>query len=204
MSKTLTPAQLAAAATEAGVTVRGLRAVMAVETGGEGGFLPDGRPRILLERHILWKRLLSRGIDPAPLANARPDLCGPKWLRGGYGPESAQWGRVDAVIAFGDHVDRTESYAKAAWESCSFGLLQVLGVNYPGCGFRNVQSFKAAMEQDEYAQLQASLRFMRKNGALDALAKGQWMRFAGIWNGPGQRVFYAGKLALAYLRSPNA
>jgi hypothetical protein len=197
----LTPQQLGDAAERYGVEARALRAVIEAETGGRGGFLPDGRVRILFERHILWSRLEIRGIDPHPLAAAHPDLCGEHWdpHRYPYGTEPRQWNRVQTVIDYGRNHGAALSYEKSAWEACSWGLFQLLGLNYEAAGFADVLLLKAAMEQSEAAQLAAALRWMQHAGSLAALRAKDWKAFALRYNGPGQVANYSRKLQEAYL-----
>ncbi|MEY8111095.1 N-acetylmuramidase domain-containing protein, partial [Burkholderia cenocepacia] len=66
-------ADLERAARTLDVPLACIRAVNEVESRG-AGFLPDGRPVILFERHVFWKRLQARGIDPAPFAARQPDI----------------------------------------------------------------------------------------------------------------------------------
>jgi hypothetical protein len=96
---------------------------------------------------------------------------------------------------------RAQSYLKTTIEACSWGLFQVLGLNYANCGFPDVLAFRAAMETDEKHQLDAALHFMRHNGALDCLKGHDWPGFARIWNGSGQVEMYAGKLKTAYIKA---
>ena len=78
-----------------------------VESRG-AGFLPDGRPVILFERHVFWKRLQARGIDPAPFAARQPDIV--SRTRGGYRGGAAEYTR----LATAESID-----AGAAWESAA-------------------------------------------------------------------------------------
>lgn len=201
MSKRLTPEQIYRAAISHGLEPAALRAVIAVESGGSG-FLPDGRCKVLFERHHMWKRLQARGLDPGPLAAARPDLCGTSWKPKlwPYGSQAKQWDRIAAVIRFGDSVDRQESYAKAAYEATSWGLFQLMGFNYEAAGFPNVLAFKQAHEESEAQQLAAILRWMGGNGLLGRLAKRDWIRFTAAYNGPGQVPVYSARLMAAYAR----
>ena len=52
-----------------------IRAIVHVEAAGTG-FLPDGRPKILFERHWFYK------LTPLPVSKIRPDLSNSK--PGGY------------------------------------------------------------------------------------------------------------------------
>jgi len=150
MSKVLTRQAILAAAKAHDVEPAALQAVITVETGGRGGFLPNGWCKILFERHWLWKRLSMEGrnVDPRRLAGQRPDLCGRRWdpKRYPYGGELYQWDRVAGVITWGQRSDpeRWESYKKAAYESCSWELFQIMGYHYGELGYANVYDFKHA------------------------------------------------------------
>lgn len=176
-----------------------LRAVWLVESAGSG-FLPSGRPKVLLERHYLYRRLQARGIDPRPLADAHPELCGPQQDRRYYLGGEREWGRLLAVIGWGSHNDpsRWQSYKKAAYESCSWGAFQLMGVNFADAGFSDVYDLVHAIEDGEPRQLDVILTWMGKTGLLAALRLGQWLTFARGFNGPSNAVVYSGKLLAAY------
>jgi hypothetical protein len=198
----LTAADLAAAATEHRVEVAALRALIAVESGGRG-FLPNGWLKILFERHILWKRLRLRGLDPGPLAAARPDLCGVRWDRRHYRGGAAEWDRVAGVLAWAGRntPEQWESYKKAAYESCSWGLFQLMGFHYASVGFPDVYAFKHALETGEAEHLRAILAWMEGNGLLAVLRAKDWRRLARGYNGDGQVERYSALLAEAYARA---
>ncbi len=192
---------------EFGVVPMVLNAVRQVESAGRG-FLPDGRPKILLEAHILWKRLGSRQIDPQELHEWDSTLCSPKWNREFYKGGKAEYVRVDRVILFATQADaaRTASYRKAAWESCSWGLMQLMGFNYKNAGFENVDQLVTEMKIGEKEQMAAALRWMQSTGVLEILKAVPpggaerpevWRDFARAYNGPGQVTLYADKLAAA-------
>lgn len=72
MVSTFTAEGIALAAKRLGVDVPTVRAVAEVESNGVG-FLPDGRPKILFERHI-FSRLTERTRKEAPPpVDPRPD-----------------------------------------------------------------------------------------------------------------------------------
>ena len=108
MPATLTIAQINIAAGLYNLDPLVLRAVLQVESSGVG-FLPDGHVKILLERHILWERILSPDhgqLNPHALYQAHPDICNPTVTPpGGYGPESAQWSRLETVIFWAQNHD---------------------------------------------------------------------------------------------------
>lgn len=120
-----------------------------------------------------------------------------------YGPESAQWDRFNTIQQWAAKHDpsRAQSYLKATCEACSWGLLQVLGLNATNCGFADVLSFRAAMETDERSQLDAALKFMDHNGALGCLRKLDFDGYARIWNGNGQVADYSRRLRAAFIKA---
>lgn len=199
MAARLTAAEITAAASANSIERCALVAVIAVESGGTG-FLVDGRPKILFEGHYLWKRLKARGINPARIAAARPSLCFPSWTRRWYRGGSAEWGRVQAVLdwASANAPDQFESYKKAAYESCSWGLFQLMGANYEAAGFESVYQFAEAHRESEARQLQAILTWMSGNGLLAKLRNKDWIGFTRGYNGPGQVVVYSAKLRREY------
>jgi hypothetical protein len=201
MSKTLTEMQIRAAAKQHQVDYPALRAVCQVESGGDG-YLADGRIKILLERHVLWKRLKTRNINPRTLAEDRPDLCGPARNPKAYpyGTSEHQHDRVLAVIEWAQAHDAEhwESYKKSAYEACSWGLFQQMGFHYQAAGYANVYAFKHALEESEENQLTAILKWMTGNSLLQRLRAHDWDRFVTGYNGAGQVAYYKGKLLAAY------
>lgn len=172
----------AAASLQAGLPA--LWAVMTVETKG-CGFLPDRRPQILFERHIFHKR--TNGKFDADF----PDLSAP--TAGGYGPGGAfQHDRLDRAV----ELDR-----KAALESTSWGLGQVMGFNSVVAGYPDVEDMVAAMCESEDKQFQAMVGFITKNGLQKYLQQSDWANFAYYYNGPDfQKNQYDTKLAQAHAR----
>jgi len=158
---------LTVAATHAGVDPAVLWSVVVVETSG-CGFLPDRRPFILFERHIFSRRT-GRRFDAS-----NPEISGPA---GGYGRAGAyQYERLEKAIA----CDR-----RAALESASWGLGQVMGFNAELAGFRDAEDMVAQMLRGENEQILGMVRFMRANGLHTALQRRDWTAFAHGYNGPG-------------------
>lgn len=172
-----------------GVEVAVIRAIVEVESAGNG-FLPDGRPKILFERHWFWK------LTPLPVSRTRPDLSNSK--PGGYLGGTREWDRLSDAIKF----DRI-----AALKSASWGLGQVMGFNYEVVGFSDVEEFVRAMHENEGKQLQAMMNFIKNNPRtyrnrtmLTALRNHDWQTFAYVYNGSGGVGVYDIKLAAAYKR----
>ncbi|RAR53890.1 putative peptidoglycan binding protein [Paraburkholderia unamae] len=186
--KHLTDADLIAAADTLGVQVACVRAVNEVESLGSG-FLSDGRPKILFERHILWRQLKARGIDPAPIAAKYPNIVGE--TAGGYQGGAAEYTR----LASAELID-----PDAAWESASWGAFQVMGYHWQRLGYSGVDDLVARMENSEGDQLDLFVRFVAADAGLLAALKGRkWAAFAKGYNGPDYaRNLYDAKLAQAY------
>lgn len=184
MSKSLTTADYQHFAKILNVPVASIRAVIAVECNGKG-FLPDGRPKILFERHWFYK------LTPLPVSKTRPDISNPR--SGGYLGGGREWDRLNAAISF----DRT-----AALESASWGLGQVMGFNHKAAGYFNVEDMVAAMHVSEGKQLEAMMNFIKANPVIHtSLRDRNWQRFAYHYNGPAYRKNdYDNKLAAAYSR----
>lgn len=177
----LDEAAIADAAKKLDCEVAAVRAVIDVES--RGGFLPDGRPKILFERHYFCR--LTKGRFDA----AHPNISNGQW--GGYGAGGAhQYDRLAEAIA----CDRD-----AALRSASWGLFQIMGDHCRSLGFADAESFVKAMVSGEAAQLDAFVSFVKKNGLADELARHDWAGFARGYNGPAYRANrYDEKLSAAY------
>ncbi|MCC7274679.1 MAG: N-acetylmuramidase family protein [Alphaproteobacteria bacterium] len=161
-----------------------LWAVLKVETRG-CGFLPDRRPLILFERHVFSQRTSSRFDAVAPDLSDRE--------AGGYGAGGAnQYDRLARAAA----LDR-----RAALESASWGIGQVMGFNFAGVGFRDLDAMIAAMGASEDRQLMAVGEFIGRQNLAGAMRAHDWRRFARTYNGPAfERNEYDRKLADAFAR----
>lgn len=182
---TLTQADYENAAGILNCSVPAIMAVAAVESSG-GGFLPDGRPKILFEAHIFHR------LTVGAYQITHPTLSTPTWNRTSYGPPGAyQWTRLNQA---------RELDEDAALQSCSWGAFQIMGMNFKSCGFDSVRQFVAEMMRDENAHLQIFCRFLLSNPRMvDAIRKQDWPRFARLYNGPGYaQNRYDVKLAEAF------
>lgn len=191
--KYLKDADLVAAADKLGVPLACVRAVNEVESRGQGFLMPDGRPAILFERHVFWKRLQHYGLDPAALP---PGKSSPNILSqtpGGYQGGAAEYVRLEAA---------KQIHLIAAYESASWGAFQVMGYHWEALGYQSVHDFVARMMNDEAAHLDAFVRFILNDSALHAALKGRkWAKFAELYNGPAyKRNLYDAKLATAYAK----
>ena len=174
---------IAAACAILGIGEAELRAVLAVESLGSG-FLADGRPKILFERH--WFHRLTGGrfsADHPGISDAKP---------GGYKGGVAEYERLGRAIA----LDR-----KAALDSASWGLGQIMGFNAAKAGFVDAEAMIRAFAEGEDAQVLGVARFIAASGVGRHLAAHDWAAFARVYNGPRfHDNAYDEKLQLAYDR----
>lgn len=184
MKPTLTEQDFQEAAQLLNVDIPAIKAVAEVESRG-AGFLPDGRPKILFERHVFHR--LTNGVwdgNNPGISNKRA---------GGYG-QAGEWQH--------ERLDRAAKlHRSAALQSASWGKFQIMGFNYEAAGFDDLQSFINAMYKSEGEHLKAFCNFVISNGLADELRNHEWARFARRYNGENYRINkYDEKLAAAYKR----
>jgi hypothetical protein len=182
----LSQAGIDQAAGIAGLPAAGLElwSVISVETTGMG-YLSDRRPKILFERHYFSKATKGQ------FDQTDPDISNP--VAGGYGPAGAhQYDRLARALA----LDQA-----AALGSTSWGLGQVMGVNFNECGYESVQNFVHAAIGSEDGQLAILAAFLKFSGCAQALKAQNWAQAARIYNGPNYaQNQYDQKLAAAFGR----
>lgn len=163
-------------------------AVHKVESLGTG-FLPDGRAKILYERHIMYRQLEQSGFDAADYQQKFPAIVNK--ARGGYLGGAREYGRLGMA---------SQLSVADALESCSWGAYQIMGFHWQALGFESVHVFVDQMQQGEGKQLDAFVGFIAADAKLHAALKAKkWADFAKIYNGPDYKDnFYDQKLAYAY------
>jgi hypothetical protein len=177
-AQTLRDEDMEACAQEFGLEAILIKTVYTVESNGNG-FLKDGRPRILFEGHIFWKQLKDKGIPPEPHVKGNEDILYPKWTKQYYARNPAdEYKRLEKAV----RIDREAAYMSASW-----GLFQVMGMNYKAAAFASVDAYVAAQQESAYQQLRAFLHFIRNSKLLDLLKQQQWEAFAKHYNGPGYK-----------------
>ncbi|MBC7909320.1 MAG: N-acetylmuramidase family protein [Pyrinomonadaceae bacterium] len=185
----LTDQDFSDCATSLDCQIAAVRAVVAVESAG-GGFLPDGRPKILFEAKYFHK------LTGGKFDKTNPNISSPVWNKNLYKGGAREWDRLNEALAL-DH--------DAALQSASWGLFQIMGANYKLCGFDNVNDFVAAMEKSEGDQLKAFIGFVKSNKLDGFLRTRNWASFANGYNGPGyKKNQYDVKLANAYNKYAKA
>ena len=129
--------------------------------------MPDRRPKILFERHIFHKRTKGR------YSAAHPDISSS--ASGGYQGDAAEYERLERAIK----LDR-----KAALESVSWGLGQIMGFNAVKLGYLDAEDMVKKFIEGEDQQLDGSRRFIMNNAALEsAFQNKNWTKVAFFYNG---------------------
>ncbi|AFJ88344.1 Peptidoglycan-binding domain 1 [Burkholderia sp. KJ006] len=190
----LTDADLQRAADRLQVDIAAVRAVNEVESKG-AGFLPDGRPVILYERHIMYRQLAAAGLDADALAAKYPALVNPK--RGGYVGDAAEYARLASA---------SQISATCALEATSWGAFQIMGFHWKALGYPDVFAFVDAMKVSEAEQLEAFVRFVLADKVMLAALRGKkWAKFAELYNGKAYAEnLYDVKLERAFDRYSRA
>lgn len=183
--------QILAAAAALSVDVASVFAIKNVESRGEG-FLEDGRPVILYERHVMLKRLKANGLTPTVVNTALlryPTLINKR--PGAYKGGASEHYRLTLASS----IHRT-----SALESCSWGLFQIMGYHWKALGYSSVDYFVTCMHSSEGEQLTAFVKFIINDSKLHTALKQQnWAEFARRYNGPGYRKnHYDTRLASEY------
>lgn len=179
-----------AVAKELDVDVAVIMAVNEVESLGTG-FLDDGRPKILFERHVFYGRLVSQKINVKALSQKYPNIVNVK--HGGYVGKAGEYSRLSVAVSIDE---------KIALESCSWGLFQIMGHHWDNLGYQGIHDFVERMKKNEAEHLEAFKRYVLSDEKLlSALKDKKWSVFAEIYNGPAyRRNFYDVKLERAYER----
>lgn len=190
MPNSLTETDYKSAAQTLGVPTPAVKAVASVESAG-AGFLSDGRPKILFERHVMYAQLSAKlGKAKADqLAAKHPDIVNPK--AGGYDGGAKEHDRLGRAA----EIDRECALSSASW-----GAFQIMGYHWKSIGYATLQGFINAMYASEAAHLVAFIRFIKADPVLvRALKALDWAAFARRYNGPGYaKNQYDLKMSKAY------
>ena len=124
-----------------GCEVAAVLAVIDVES--RGGFLDDGRPKILFERHVFSRETKGK------FDRDHPDLSAGSV--GGHKGGAAEYERLHRAM----ELDRD-----AALRSASWGAFQIMGYHHGSLDFETIGGFCDAMCDSEDAHLNAFVRFV--------------------------------------------
>jgi len=203
MSKLLTSQDYIDVAKILNCEVAAIKAVSSVEAGKGGGFLSNGKPKILFESR--WFNKLTNNS----YLKTHPHLATKRWVRNYYGG-TKEYHRLNEAILLN---------IRAALKSTSWGMFQILGVNHNIVGSVDLLDFVEDMYKSEKKHLDAFVGFIQYNNLEDELQQKNWAGFARVYNGPGYKknkydekmaksyAFYSNRPSLAedrtiYLKSP--
>jgi hypothetical protein len=182
---------IASQAGKAGVSVAALLALVEIESGGKVSARVNGadKPLIRFEGHYFDRRLAGAKRNKARAAG----LAAPQ---AGAVPNPASQEKRWAMLGRASSIDR-----KAALESVSWGIGQVMGSHWAWLGYASVEDLAAEAESGIGGQLRLMLRFLEKSGILPHVKARRWRDVARMYNGPGfAKNRYDTKLAAAEAR----
>lgn len=198
-AKWLSQQDLEETAAQESLPLATVKAVYQVESGGNGFW--GLNPKILFEGHVFWKRLRIYGKNPIALQPGYEDVLYPKWDKRRYVGGLAEYARLEKA----QQLD-----LRAALESTSWGLFQILGYHATDLGYGSVEAFVEQMRSKERAQLDAFCRFIEQKRfegqpLLHWLQAQDWTRFAKAYNGASySKNQYDKKLKAAYSAAEKA
>lgn len=180
----LTDADFELVATELGVEIAAIKAVVAIEAGSQmKGFWAPGVPVVNFDNTLysrFRRKVKSGGSKDAEM---------PKGLKGYAHREWSQLTNARKVNEC------------AADMGTFWGMFQIGGFNYSKCGCETLEEFVRLMSYSELEQLELFAAFIRNAGMLEDLKKKNWAGFARKYNGSGYaRRGYHTKMAAAYKR----
>lgn len=162
-----------------------IKAIVEVEASGSG-FLSNGKPKILFEAH-LFSKLTSNKFDVS-----HPRLSSKRWNRSLYKGGQPEWDRLEAAMK----LDR-----RAAIQSASYGLFQILGMNYKACGYIKPEDYFNDQFVSEAIHLKCFINFIKANKLDGFLRSKNFTSFARRYNGPSFATHgYHIKLQKAYTK----
>lgn len=172
-----------------------LLAVAELETNLRPFALVDGRnePLIRFEGHYFDRRLSPVDRDRARQAGLASPRAG---AIANPASQPARWALLERAAA----IDR-----KAAYESTSWGLGQVMGAHWDWLGYPSVEALVTEARSGITGQVQLMAAFIDRSGLTRALGNHDWQAFARGYNGPAfHRNAYDSRLKAAYERHARA
>lgn len=183
--------EIAAAARAAGFEPAALLAIAEIESGGRifARIGSRSEPLIRFEGHYFDRRLAGADRKRARALG----LAHPK--AGAVRNPTSQRDRW-ALLKRAAQISR-----EAAYESCSWGLGQVMGAHWAWLGYGSVDALVAEARHSAAGQLRLMIRYIEKAGLSGAIRTRDWTAFARGYNGPAYaRHRYHTRIAKAYGR----
>lgn len=157
-----------------------LKAFAKVEAAGNG-FLVDGRPKILYERHWAYRLLDKAGRDVKSMEALIPRIVNSS--AGDYLADSGSWQKFEIMFMMDPDV---------AIQSCSWGTFQIMGFHFRRLGFLSPTEMMNAAYVSADAHLDMLVNFIKTDKELHkALTDQKWTDVAVIYNGSGQKGYDA-------------
>ena len=183
--KRLTDIDLPRLGAEIGVGEDEIHAFLEVEALGRG-FDNQNRPKMLFEPHIFYRKLSGDQRNRAV----------------GQGLAYQKWGtRKYPKDSYPRLIKAMKINPRAALESASWGLGQVMGFNALAAGFSSAKEMVVAFMQSEARQLEGAISFIKTNHLDDDLRRHDWDGFAKGYNGSAYKKHgYQIKLAKAFAK----
>lgn len=152
------------------IPTENIQAVIMKESSGEPAG-PDGKATILFEPH-LFSRFTQGRYDRAFPSISYPKQSFPRSRRQDHAYNTTQ-GQRWGLLLFAASLDYL-----AAVKATSFGMFQILGMNYELCGCQSATQFVVGMHVSEVRQFQLWLTFIKATGLHEPLRQGDWLGFA--------------------------
>jgi hypothetical protein len=169
-----------------------VNAVYLTESSGDG-YLKSGRPKILVEGHVIWKYLVKNKIDPNKYLPKYNDVVYKKWTKAFYKGGEKEYTRLYKAM---------EIHEDSALCGTSFGAFQVLGENYIDLGYPDVKTFVLKMCQGYHEQLEILGQYLKFKKLIIPMKERNWTKIASVYNGPGYKANrYDEQMATNYLKS---
>jgi hypothetical protein len=191
MFSAATVARIVATAKRESIDPAGLLAVAEVESAGRPFWTVKGEklPPARFEGHYFYRLLPAAKRKRAVSLG----LAHPKW---GKVKNPRSFSGVYALIERAAEIDRAIAY-----ESCSWGLGQVMGSHWRSLGYSSVFELVKSCKESVAGQVDVMVRFIQKNKLTQFINNQQWAKFAYRYNGPGyKKNRYDTKMAKAYRR----
>lgn len=169
-------------------------AVLLAESNGTP-FGPDGRLTLRFEVHLFhreWEPSDPALFDRHFRFDPQQPTAGHSWRPSAHGSWQTFHGSQPAeweVFTFARTLDE-----RAALRSTSMGMAQIMGFNHLQIGYATVQEMFEAFQQSERAQLLGFFRFLVSQSLLLPLQNADFLRFATVYNGPGNAPAYAARI----------
>lgn len=189
MFTTQTRNEIETVAARIGVEPAALLAIAEVEAAGRAYATVSGRkePLIRFEGHYFDRRLPSSKRAAAREAGLADPKAG---TVKNPTSQTARWAMLAKAAAI-DH--------KAAHESVSWGLGQVMGAHWEWLGYPGIDALVAEARSGVSGQISLMARYIDKAGLAAAIRRRDWVAFARAYNGPSYKHHgYDRKIAEAH------